>query len=166
MAAMIHTTIISIAPTLPTLLSTSRIAAFARAASNTSGGISRTASQIPPGVMIKSSRYPRMGIKSGMRSIGLNVCATTKKIRLLHTTAYAGHAPQGKLHMLLFSARVRGPSIGSACRFPAVIHRKQKVRSVTHDIDCGEWHPRRSKQPTISLTLDVFFPVGCKRYRS
>jgi len=48
---------------------------FARSAcclhsSMTSGGIIFRTSQMPIGTRIRSSKYPRMGIKSGIRSIG------------------------------------------------------------------------------------------------
>ena len=52
--------------------------AFSLRSAITSPGTSRTASNMPSGKRIASSRYPSTGMKSGIRSIGLRAYATTK----------------------------------------------------------------------------------------
>ena len=61
--------------------------ALARYSAMTSSGINDTTSQMPSGTMIKSSRYPRTGMKSGMRSIGESAYPATAIAR---TLAYQG----------------------------------------------------------------------------
>lgn len=61
--------------------------AFTSHADNTSLGIIFNASIIPNGIMITSSKYPRTGMKSGIKSIGLNAYATTQAVNNL---AYQG----------------------------------------------------------------------------
>ena len=51
--------------TLPTISSD-----LARHSATTSAGTRRMTSMIPSGMRIRSSRYPRTGMKSGIRSIG------------------------------------------------------------------------------------------------
>src|SRR5215207_2153831 len=51
--------------------------ASSRHSARTWGGIIRTASATPSGMRIRSSRYPRTGIGSGMRSMGLKAYPTT-----------------------------------------------------------------------------------------
>lgn len=45
--------------------------AFSLHSSKTSLGIIFIAREIPAGIIIKSTRYPKAGIKSGIKSIGL-----------------------------------------------------------------------------------------------
>ena len=61
--------------------------ALSRHSSKTSSGMNLRAKAIPNGAMIRSSKYPRIGMKSGIKSIGLKVCATTKMIKAF---AYQG----------------------------------------------------------------------------
>src|ERR1700684_1360357 len=61
--------------------------ALARFSVMTSVGINDTTSQMPSGTMIKSSKYPITGMKSGMRSIGDSAYPATAIARIL---AYQG----------------------------------------------------------------------------
>jgi hypothetical protein len=61
--------------------------ALTRHSANTVGGIIFIASATPSGINTRSSKYPKMGIGSGIRSIGLKAYPTTHAAK---TLAYIG----------------------------------------------------------------------------
>src|SRR5215204_16156 len=75
-ARAIQTITITTAATLFTGLSLAS-RAFSRHSARTWGGIIFIASATPSGMRIRSSRYPRTGTTSGMRSMGLKAYPTT-----------------------------------------------------------------------------------------
>jgi len=63
------------------------VRAFSRHSARTVGGIIFNAKAMPKGTNIRSSRYPRTGMKSGIRSMGLKAYPMTQAIR---SFAYQG----------------------------------------------------------------------------
>ena len=83
------TQIVTITPAITQFVFRSNVAtrAVSRCSAITSTGISLITSSNPAGTIIRSSRYPMAGMKSGMRSIGLNRYASTHAAKAL---AYHG----------------------------------------------------------------------------
>src|SRR5215212_2029288 len=81
-----QTTTTTTAATLLTGLSFA-LRAFSRHSASTGGGIILIASATPSGMRIRSSKYPRTGTGSGMRSMGLKAYPTTTAAK---TRAYQG----------------------------------------------------------------------------
>ncbi len=90
-ASAIHTATTAMAATLLTGLSFASRASW-RHSARTVVGIILIASATPSGMMIRSSRCPRTGMGSGIRSMGLKAYATT--------TAAKARACQGALGSL------------------------------------------------------------------
>ena len=68
---------------------------FARHSARTSAGTRRMTSMIPRGMRIKSSRYPRTGMKSGIKPIGERAYLTTMRARNFSTRGRAGGGRRG-----------------------------------------------------------------------